>query len=104
MRASYGATAMPMENSTESGSPVRSSSGASDRLKAAGKVGHFAEGLVLIGKQDKRTGAAVDGHIVLAGEAAEDGPRVLKEKVFPAAAVALFDFAEVAEIHENEGL
>ena len=86
------------------GFAVERADGSERPLEVAGEVGHLTEGLVLIRKQDERTGAAVDGHIVLAGEVAEDGPRVLEKKVLPAIAVTLLDLVEVAEIHEDESL
>ena len=86
------------------GFAVERADGSERPLEVAGEVGHLTEGLVLIRKQDERTGAAVDGHIVLAGEVAEDGRRVLEKKVLPAIAVTLLDLVEVAEIHEDESL
>lgn len=64
------------------GFAVERADGSERPLEVAGEVGHLTEGLVLIRKQDERTGAAVDGHIVLSGEVAEDGPACWRKRFF----------------------
>ena len=83
---------------------VEGAGGREHAVQVAGEVGHFAQGFILICEEEKGFGPVVDGHVVFAGDPADDRGGVLEVEVAPAFSPAEFDFVEVAELDEDQGL